>query len=142
MFFPSPDAPQLLSVKAVSRHHHSINLSWEQSIDTPVTGYIIAYRSPNEAWEEIKISGGKRNSYLIENLRCGSKYQLTVTAYNKIGKSTPTELISVSTAGDGEYISICFVYFHSLLFSLSLLFFFLIFTNENYYSARVARILS
>ena len=92
-------------MKAVSRHHHSINLSWEQSIDTPVTGYIISYRSLNEAWEEIKISGGKRTSYLIENLRCGTKYQLTVTAYNKIGKSTPTELISVSTAGDGECCS-------------------------------------
>ena len=93
-------------MKAVSRHHHSITLSWEEvEHETPVSGYIISYRSHSDtSMEEVKVSG-RRSSHALENLRCGTKYQLTVTAFNKIGRSDPSQVLSVSTTGDGKSTS-------------------------------------
>lgn len=66
---------------------------------TPVSGYIINYRSHLENWEELKIVG-RRSSFSLENLKCGTKYQVTMSAFNKIGRSDVSEAISVATAGD------------------------------------------
>lgn len=102
-----PDAPSAISVKVTTLDHHSLALSWE-SVDesdelvTPVTGYIISYKSHLDNWEELKMVG-KRTSYVLENLRCGTKYQVTVVAYNKAGRSKPSELASAATAGNGQY---------------------------------------
>ena len=96
-------------MKVTPLDHHSLALSWE-SIDesdelvTPVTGYIISYKSHLDNWEELKMIG-KRTSYVLENLRCGTKYQVTVVAYNKAGRSKPSDLASAATAGNGQLYS-------------------------------------
>jgi len=99
------DPPRLISVKATSRHYHSITLTWEEEEhDTPVTGYIISYRSNTDAsMEEVKISG-KRSSHTIENLKCGTKYALSLIAMNKVGSSDPSQVLSVSTTGNGKIL--------------------------------------
>ena len=98
------DAPASLVVKAATVDHHSLSLSWDgDSDDTPVTGYMISYKSNQDNWEEVKVSG-KRSRHVLENLRCGTKYQVTVTAYNAAGRSKPSDLVSAATAGNGLYI--------------------------------------
>ena len=51
--------------------------------------------------EEVKISG-KRSSHTIENLKCGTKYALSLIAMNKVGRSDPSQVLSVSTTGNGK----------------------------------------
>ena len=99
----STDPPTISDVKVVTLDHHSLSLSWSEGDeqDTPVTGYVINFKSSQDDWEELKIIG-KRSSCVLKNLRCGTKYQMTVTAYNKAGRSKPSDLLSAATAGNGE----------------------------------------
>ena len=74
---------------------------------TPITGYVISYKSLQENWKEVKAMG-KRTHYVLDNLRCGTKYQITVTAYNGAGRSPPSALVSAATSGNGWCLSFPF----------------------------------
>ena len=89
--------------------HHSLSLSWESAGDgvtgadeTPITGYVISYKSNQDSWEELKVTG-RRSRHVLENLRCGTKYQISVTAFNPAGRSKPSDLVAAATAGNGRY---------------------------------------
>ena len=89
-------------MKAVTADHHSLSLTWEgDNDDTPISGYLISYKSNQDNWEELKITG-KRSRHVLENLRCGTKYQVTVTAFNPAGRSKPSDLVAAATAGNGQ----------------------------------------
>lgn len=95
------DAPSPLLIKVLMTARNSITLSFEgQSDETPVSGYIINYKSHQDNWEELKVTG-RRSHHVLENLRCGTKYQMTVTSFNTAGRSLPSDLITASTAGSG-----------------------------------------
>lgn len=95
------DAPSPVGIKVLLSARNSLTLSLEgQSEETPVTGYVINYKSHQENWEELKVTG-KRSHHVLENLRCGTKYQITVTAYNSAGRSQSSALVTASTAGNG-----------------------------------------
>lgn len=99
------DPPSQLKVKAVTRDHQSLTLSWDEESGSeegnPVTGYLIHFKASSENWEEVKVTG-KRSVFALENLRCGSKYQVTITAYNSAGRSAASELVTAATAGNRE----------------------------------------
>lgn len=97
----SPDAPTSIAVKVVTLDHHSLTLSWEDDDENPVSGYIVNFKSNLDNWEEQKLVG-KRTSYVLENLRCGTKYQLTVTPYNRAGRAEPSIATTAATAGNGN----------------------------------------
>lgn len=107
------DAPSQLKVKAVTRDHQSLTLSWDEGGSSssssedgnPVTGYVVNFKSTSENWEEVKVSGGKRSLFALENLRCGSKYQVTIAAYNAVGRSPASDLVTAATAGNRESTS-------------------------------------
>jgi hypothetical protein len=112
ILFPDPhtDAPSAVVIKVPLSARNSITLSFEgqQSSssssagdETPISGYIINYKSHQENWEELKVTG-KRSQHVLENLRCGTKYQITVTAFNGAGRSPPSALVTAATAGSGE----------------------------------------
>ena len=46
---------------------------------------------------------GRRSRHVLENLRCGTKYQISVTAFNPAGRSKPSDLVAAATAGNGWY---------------------------------------
>ena len=91
----------MITLKVSTLDHHSLSLSWEpEEPETPITGYIISYKSHLDNWEEVKVSG-KRNKYVLDNLRCGTKYQMTAVALNKVGRSKASPVLSAATAGNG-----------------------------------------
>jgi hypothetical protein len=111
----------MISLKVSTIDHHSLALTWDSDEETPITGYIISYKSHLDNWEEVK-SSGKRSKYILDNLRCGTKYQMTVIAVNKAGRSKPSDVVSAATAGNGNDCFECNVYcFHLNIWSLPLI---------------------
>lgn len=73
----------------------------EEADPTPVMGYVLHQKkhdSGESSWEELRV-GSERNSHSFDRLACGSKYQYYIVAYNAIGKSDPSEILSAQTEG-------------------------------------------
>lgn len=96
-FAVSPNAPEL---QATSASSNSINLQWKNKDDggTPIRGYIMHYKREFGEWEEIKISH-KINHFHLVDLWCGTDYQIYLTAYNRIGMGSPSEIQRARTEG-------------------------------------------
>lgn len=95
--FVPPEPPTLLVVDIFS---DSLMLEWNDNKDggSQILGYVINYKRENGDWEELQISS-KLNSHLLSNLWCGTKYQLYITAYNKIGNGLPCDIMHTQTKG-------------------------------------------
>ncbi|XP_065214717.1 cell adhesion molecule Dscam1 isoform X2 [Planococcus citri] len=92
-----PDPPELT---VVNEDTDSLQLAWKDTAqpDIPVLGYVINYKRDHGDWEEIQIDS-KTDTYLLRNLWCGTKYQLYMTAYNKIGTGLPCDIVTAYTKG-------------------------------------------
>ena len=51
--------------------------------------------------KQIELSGNK-SSYVFSDLKCGTRYQYYITAFNEVGKSEPSNVISIVTEGSGK----------------------------------------
>ncbi|XP_031783300.1 Down syndrome cell adhesion molecule-like protein Dscam2 isoform X4 [Nasonia vitripennis] len=92
-----PAAPLLHATSATS---NSINVQWKNGDDggAPIRGYILHFKREFGEWEEIKLSH-KSNSYQLSQLWCGTNYQIYLTAYNRIGMGSPSEIVKAMTEG-------------------------------------------
>lgn len=59
---------------------------------------MINFKKDSGDWEELQIDS-KTDSHLLSNLWCGTKYQLYITAYNKIGTGLPCDIVNTQTKG-------------------------------------------
>lgn len=64
-------------------------------------GYVINYKRDHGDWEELHIES-KSESHVLRNLWCGTRYQLYITAYNKIGTGLPCDIVNAYTKGTGK----------------------------------------
>lgn len=53
-------------------------------------------------WQAVQLAPQQRR-HLLKNLDCGSWYAIKIWAFNKVGKGEPSELVTVSTRGKGEW---------------------------------------
>ncbi|KAK9303509.1 hypothetical protein QLX08_004819 [Tetragonisca angustula] len=92
-----PAAPLLHATSATS---NSINVQWKNRDDggAPIRGYILHYKRESGEWEEVKVSH-KINSFVLSRLWCGNDYQMYLTAYNRIGMGSPSEIVKATTNG-------------------------------------------
>ncbi|CRK92906.1 CLUMA_CG006322, isoform A, partial [Clunio marinus] len=95
--FVPPDPPSLTVVDIFS---DSLMLQWSNSKNggTLILGYVINFKKDSGDWEELQVDS-KKNSHLLKNLLCGTKYQLYITAFNKIGTGLPCEIVNTQTKG-------------------------------------------
>ncbi|CAD7083563.1 unnamed protein product [Hermetia illucens] len=93
-----PDPPNLT---VISTFTDSLHLEWTDNNNggSPILGYVINYKRDNGDWEELQIDS-KTNSHLLSNLWCGTRYQLYITAYNKIGTGLPCDIVNTFTKGN------------------------------------------
>nr|XP_053630323.1 cell adhesion molecule Dscam2-like [Cherax quadricarinatus] len=56
------------------------------------------YKREYGNWEEVELHTA-RTTHTLSGLVCGSRYQLYVTAYNKVGTGLPSEILTTSTKG-------------------------------------------
>ncbi|XP_037045508.1 Down syndrome cell adhesion molecule-like protein Dscam2 isoform X1 [Bradysia coprophila] len=94
-----PPDPPILSV--VNSYTDSLELEWldNRNGGSLILGYVINYKRDNGDWEELQIDS-KTNSHLLGNLWCGTRYQLYITAYNKIGTGLPCDIVNSFTKGN------------------------------------------
>ncbi|XP_076177155.1 cell adhesion molecule Dscam2 isoform X1 [Ptiloglossa arizonensis] len=92
-----PEDPLLHATSATS---NSINVQWKNGDDggAPIRGYILHYKRESGEWEEMKVSH-KINSFVLSRLWCGNDYQMYLTAYNRIGMGSPSEIVKATTKG-------------------------------------------
>ena len=95
--FVPPDPPMLTVLDIFS---DSLMLQWSDSYNggSSILGYVINFKKDNGDWEELQVDS-KSNAHLLSNLRCGTKYQLYITAYNKIGTGLPCDIVNTQTKG-------------------------------------------
>jgi hypothetical protein len=61
---------------------------------------VINYKRDHGDWEEMQIEA-KAHSHTLHNLWCGTRYQLYITAFNKIGTGLPCDIVNAYTKGSG-----------------------------------------
>ena len=78
--FVAPPYPPQLSLTGTTTNSIIIKLK-PQKEETPIHGYTVHYKQEYGEWETSNIANNVRD-YTIENLGCGTRYQLYVKAYN------------------------------------------------------------
>lgn len=77
-------------------------LEWSiEAIDTgrtPLKGFLLSYRREFGDWEELSLHR-RINSYTLDDLHCGTMYQFTLAAFNKIGTGGASKIESARTKG-------------------------------------------
>nr|XP_042899471.1 Down syndrome cell adhesion molecule homolog [Parasteatoda tepidariorum] len=92
-----PDAP---IVRFTDTTATSVNLNWEakSTNERPISGFILTYKGSSGQWHETRLPAS-RQSFVLENLQCGTSYQIVLTAYNSVGHGEPSEMQQVVTNG-------------------------------------------
>ena len=94
-----PEQPQ--NVRSVNTTSHSITLVWEEphNNNTPIAGYRVTYKRPafNGISDGVQVVNSTVEMADITGLHPSVTYNFTVVAFNEIGDSAPSDIVSVST---------------------------------------------
>ncbi|XP_063540746.1 cell adhesion molecule Dscam2 [Cydia strobilella] len=93
-----PPQPPVLAV--VDSYADSLHLQWSDQGDggSPILGYVINYKREHGDWEELQVEAGT-SEHVLPNLWCGTRYQLYITAFNRIGTGLPCDIVHAFTKG-------------------------------------------
>ncbi|KAL7294790.1 hypothetical protein TKK_0011722 [Trichogramma kaykai] len=97
-----PHSPQV-TLTATTTNSLTMKLRPHQNDNAPIHGYTIHYKPEFGDWETVQISSTS-SKYTLENLWCGSRYQIYVTAYNTIGMGEPSDILNTRTKGSKPII--------------------------------------
>ncbi|XP_034252481.1 Down syndrome cell adhesion molecule-like protein Dscam2 [Thrips palmi] len=92
-----PTAPLLLTTTTTV---DSVQLQWKQGDNggAAVRGFVLAFRRELGEWEEASLDR-RASTHLLAGLHCGTRYQFTLTAFNKIGSGAASALRTATTKG-------------------------------------------
>ncbi|XP_058804461.1 cell adhesion molecule Dscam2 isoform X16 [Phymastichus coffea] len=97
-----PHSPQV-TLTATTTNSLTMKLRPHATDTAPIHGYTIHYKPEFGDWETVQISH-TASKYTLENLWCGTRYQLYVTAYNTIGMGEPSDILNSRTKGSKPII--------------------------------------
>ncbi|XP_043494113.1 Down syndrome cell adhesion molecule-like protein Dscam2 isoform X11 [Polistes fuscatus] len=97
-----PHSPQV-TLTATTTNSLTMKLRPHPTDNAPIHGYTIHYKPEFGDWETVQISSTAQK-YTLENLWCGSRYQIYVTAYNSIGTGDPSDILNTRTKGSKPII--------------------------------------
>ncbi|XP_025152749.1 Down syndrome cell adhesion molecule-like protein Dscam2 isoform X1 [Harpegnathos saltator] len=97
-----PHSPQV-TLTATTTNSLTMKLRPHPTDNAPIHGYTIHYKPEFGDWETAQI-GSTVQKYTLENLWCGSRYQIYVTAYNGIGTGDPSDILNTRTKGSKPII--------------------------------------
>uniref|UniRef100_T1JAC9 Down syndrome cell adhesion molecule-like protein Dscam2 n=1 Tax=Strigamia maritima TaxID=126957 RepID=T1JAC9_STRMM len=94
----APPVPPHVAVSSATSS--SVTIHWKPGPDggSAITGYSLTFKRDYAEWEEIQLNADRR-SHVLNNLWCGSRYQLYMSAANVIGAGEPSEIASIKTKG-------------------------------------------
>lgn len=92
-----PTAPLLLTTTTTV---DSVQLQWKQGDNggAAVRGFVLGFRRELGEWEEVSLDR-RASTHLLAGLHCGTRYQFTLTAFNKIGSGAASTLKTATTKG-------------------------------------------
>ncbi|KOC64967.1 Down syndrome cell adhesion molecule-like protein Dscam2 [Habropoda laboriosa] len=92
-----PTPPTLLATGTTT---DAVQLQWKQGDNggAPIKGFLLAYRREFSEWEEVMLDR-KANTHLLEGLQCGTRYQFTLAAFNRIGSGSASKIETAKTNG-------------------------------------------
>ncbi|KAL6426412.1 hypothetical protein ACFW04_009120 [Cataglyphis niger] len=92
-----PTSPTLLATGTTT---DAIQLQWKQGDNggSPIKGFLLAYRREFAEWEEVVLDR-RASTHLLEGLQCGTRYQFTLAAFNRIGSGSASDIQSAKTNG-------------------------------------------
>ncbi|XP_055948883.1 cell adhesion molecule Dscam2-like isoform X4 [Argiope bruennichi] len=92
------DPPGTPTLRVASVAATSVKLEWTAPDSTPIQGYILHYREDKGEWSEHRLPPDITN-HVLQPLRCGTRYQVQITSFNKAGEGEPSDAIQVKTEG-------------------------------------------
>ena len=83
---------------------HSVEVTWEPSLSSDVTGYLISYTTTASyaSGGSVPVDGGSTTSYTLTNLEENTLYTITVQATSDNRMSANSSEVSVRTYTDGK----------------------------------------
>ncbi|XP_025265396.1 Down syndrome cell adhesion molecule-like protein Dscam2 isoform X5 [Camponotus floridanus] len=92
-----PTSPTLLATGTTT---DAIQLQWKQGDNggSPIKGFLLAYRKEFAEWEEVMLDR-RASTHLLEGLQCGTRYQFTLAAFNRIGSGSASDIQTAKTNG-------------------------------------------
>lgn len=99
LFVQVPPNPPDLTIASVTSN--SVTLEWLPGDNggAPLRGYLLAYRPEFGEWDETLLDR-RSTTFLLDNLHCGTRYQFTLSAFNKIGSGTSSKIENTRTKGN------------------------------------------
>ncbi|XP_028982374.1 Down syndrome cell adhesion molecule-like protein Dscam2 [Diachasma alloeum] len=97
-----PHSPQI-TFTSTTTNSLTMKLRPHPNDNTPIHGYTIHYKPEFGEWDTVQISSTVQK-YSLENLFCGSRYQIYVTAYNGIGTGDRSDILNTRTKGSKPII--------------------------------------
>uniref|UniRef100_T1J197 Down syndrome cell adhesion molecule n=1 Tax=Strigamia maritima TaxID=126957 RepID=T1J197_STRMM len=98
-----PPTPPVVKFTPLSTS--SILASWYVDDDgsTAIESYTLNYKRAGEDWQDLHF-GFNITNYTLPDLQCGTRYQLYMSAYNRLGQSRPSEVTLISTLGKAPIV--------------------------------------
>ena len=62
----------------------------------------MSYKQEFGEWQEVMIDPD-RKSYTLDGVKCGTSYQLFLTAVNSVGNGKPSSVVTATTKGGGMH---------------------------------------
>ncbi|XP_057323530.1 cell adhesion molecule Dscam2-like isoform X3 [Microplitis mediator] len=92
-----PTPPTLLATGTTT---DAVQLQWKQGDNggAPIKGFVLAYRKEFAEWEEVMLDR-RASTHLLGGLQCGTKYQFTLAAFNRIGSGSASKMETARTKG-------------------------------------------
>lgn len=82
---------------------NTISLQWK--VDdiggALLRGFTLKFKRQSAEWVELLLDR-RLNTYVMENLQCGTKYQFTIITFNIIGTSLPSDIKEIMTKGNNS----------------------------------------
>ncbi|XP_021929580.1 Down syndrome cell adhesion molecule-like protein Dscam2 isoform X6 [Zootermopsis nevadensis] len=97
-----PHSPQV-SLTSMTTNSITMKLRPHFTDTAPLHGYTVHYKPEFGDWETVQVSN-QAQKYTVENLWCGSRYQVYVTGYNSIGTGEPSDILNTRTKGSKPVI--------------------------------------
>ncbi|GFY16535.1 down syndrome cell adhesion molecule-like protein 1 [Trichonephila clavipes] len=87
-------------VQIESTTSSTINISWKKDVKdkSAIPEYTIHYKSDDGDWKSQQL-GSSVDRYTLTGLKCGSRYQLYMTASNSLGTGEPSSPVFARTQG-------------------------------------------
>lgn len=92
MHFSEPDGGKNFTQKSLN-FHEALDIG-----RAPIKGMLLSYRREFGDWEELYLDR-RANSHTLEGLQCGTTYQFTLAAFNKIGSGAASRIQIGRTTG-------------------------------------------